>query len=149
MSNQGVQGHSEPHMYNQYVIFAVGDVLRQQQFKAWALDNKIGFKELVGSYKGVVEHSFIMNYETFLSKPLELWEFIKQEESVLILEKGVYLGGGKWYRPAYLRYFDVAMETKRGPTMRWRQVNREYALAQDSWTYDPSQELYFVAEEEK
>lgn len=148
MSNQGVQGHSEPHWYQQYVIFAVDDKIREQQFKAWALDLKLGFKELVGCYKGVTETSFIMNYETFLSRPLELWEFIKNQESVLILEKGVYLGGGKWYRPAYLRYYDVAMNTHRGPTMRWRQVNREYALAQDSWTYDPDQGLYFVAEEE-
>lgn len=134
----GVWGHSSPSHWDTYVVFCVGnDLVKEAAFRQWAHASNIGFKSLVGCYKGQTENSFIVNHKHFR----EVLPWIKREESVLILGANENMGGGKSMRPAKLVFLEDNTEQDLG---YFREVGREYALAQDAWTYDPQTCKYWV-----
>jgi hypothetical protein len=154
--SSGVWGYSTPSAYDSYVIFCVGhEIARQAAFKAWALANGIGFKSLLGSYKGQSETSFMVNDKQFFA--CDRWW--ADQETILRLSP-LYRNGTLYgtreaalWRPSMVRsaFGDDLFVQVKGPepigTMR--EVTREYALAQSCWTYDPQSGLYWVAEQRK
>lgn len=158
----GVQMHSGDTKWQPYVIFEVGyDKLVQQQFKAWALNNSIGFKELVGSYKGQVAASFIVKASDL--KTIASTGWLGREESILYLDPCYAPASMKPHnkRPACLLYGygkatlfeDLALMHQLGERVDgqivelgdWQQVSKDEAFKHDGWTFDPSNNTYWVA----
>lgn len=140
----GVCTHSSAEAFNAYVIFCVGnDIAREAAFKAWAADNGIHVKSLIGSYNGVSERSFMVNYQD----AVRCWDWYSNEETVLGLAPlwdpvhNRMLGS----RPASLIYIsDYSVANKK--IGFFTEQSKEYALAQPSYTFDPSTGKYWVAE---
>jgi len=131
----GIWGWSTPTAYEKYMIFCVGNnIAKESAFRAWAVSNEIGFKNLQGRYKGTEERSFIVNRRN----EAKVYPWFANEESVLYLSEMVR---GR-NRMAALHYLDDRPDALLGP---WREVDRSYALKQDAWTYDPSADQYWVA----
>lgn len=159
----GLQPYSGSHMWEPYIIFEVGhDKVTQQAFKSWALDQEVGFRELVGSYRGQVAASFIINARSFPEVLRRGW--CDREESVLYLEACYAPASGKSYtkRRASLLYGrgnredykDLWLITEIDPEYQaegvrefigdWHEVGREQAMRHDGWTFDPSTGKYYV-----
>lgn len=153
----GVQPWSSPE---QYVLFSIDrpdagylwspSVTNADRFDEWLSGNaiQIGFKRLVGCYKGQQEPAWIINARDWRALAASGW--IDGQESVLHL--GAWENGG---RPAHLYY--STRWTSFGPPIAGRsgtpeflgafkQATKAYALKQDAWTLDPTTHEYFVAE---
>jgi len=131
----GIWGHSSPIGANHYVIFAVGDdYITNAALKGWLFGHGIGFKPLLGSYKGKTEQSYITNYENL--SHLFAIGVLKGQESILVLGPCNSLDG----RPASLMYLNPEGNAliKRQDLGLFRSVSKTAAMAQDGWTYDPS-----------
>lgn len=130
--SSGIWAQSSPAAYEDYVIFCVGqEPTRIAAFKSWA-SGRFGFKSLVGCYKGQMEQSFIVNAKHL--PEIEAW--IVEEESIL------YLGSNpRGARIATLKYLD-GREEPLGYFVAL--IGRDYALARESWTYDPTTDEYYV-----
>jgi hypothetical protein len=131
----GVWGHSSETATEQYVIFCI-DVKTPEDhahFKHWLTGHSIGFKSLIGSYKGLVEPAYIVNgrdmqevYDT---------ELLLRQESVLHL--GIQNSSGR--RPAILVYQEFEQ------SIGWfHDAPRHEAVNQEGWTFDPSTGLYYI-----
>lgn len=162
-AHTGLQPYSGSHMWEPYIIFEVGyDKLRQQQFKAWALDRSVGFKELVGSYKEQVATSFIINARAFPEVLRHGW--LDREESVLYLDACYAPISGKSYTKRRARllygrgdredYKDLWLLTEIDPEYElamvaefigdWQEVGHDEAMKLDAWTFDPSTNKYYT-----
>lgn len=128
-----VWGHSGSTGFDNFIIFCVGYNLRKvMAFRSWATDAEISFKNLIGCYNGTMEYSFIVKADDFIH--VEPWT--ANQESVL------WLGhcDARDRRPAKLIY-QTGYEESLGLMQSCR---RETALAQQSWTFDPSTNYYFI-----
>jgi predicted alpha/beta hydrolase len=148
MATSGVQGWSTPTPYDEFIIFCVGnDIARESAFRAWAAENKIGFKNLIGAYKGVTERSFIVNAKNGLS----CWQWYAKEESILRLSS-MYRADPK---TGLMRLYGTRLATlifihnKLTPYLdfgHFIQVPRELALSKDAWTLDTTDNTYWITE---
>lgn len=115
------------------MIFCVGqNQILVSAFRAWATAGGIPFKSLKGSYRGRIEDSFIVAATNFP----KVRKWADEQESVL------HLGpcDARDRRPATLIY----QQGGREHLGLFRACGRNEALARSSWTYDPTQDLYFV-----
>lgn len=98
-------------------------------------------KMCVGSYKGVMEYSFILTEHDFVHYVADS-DFIRDQESVLECEDGHY---GEVY--ASLRYLEYGMRGGKPEHLGiLKSVDKDVALAQDAWTYRPDLNEYFITE---
>ncbi len=96
---------------------------------------KIPYKSLKGKYKGKEENCFIAPL-----KPMrDLATLLSDQDSALVLSP-VQANG---FRDAFLHVQEGRQVL---PLGIFKPVPKEYAIAQESWTYDPEQDEYFVAE---
>lgn len=132
----GVSVWSTPEGHSSYVIFCLGNnPEREAAFARFAKSHGIPYKALKGSYKGVEENSFISNSDHWP----EIKGWVWGEESVLLLGPANEYGAG---RSASLLF---AATGEMQPLGTFKQVPEEYALRQEAWTFDPTQNAYFVA----
>ncbi len=130
-----VWGHSSPQGFEAYIIFCVGtDKKNIQAFRRWAKKEHLNYKSLVGCYLGQRESSFITNARNY--SHIEHW--ITSQDSIL------YLGScdARDRRPAILCYKD-GREDYLGKLVS---VSADVAHQQHSWTYDPTQDTYFICQ---
>lgn len=125
----GIHGHS---MARSFIIFSVKF---PDRFIRWALYSEMGFKPLRGCYERKIESAFITN-EKHLPKVLP---FLGGEKTVLFLRD--YNAGN--IPRAYLK--DMASGDVEDLGL-FSPANESYALTRSSWTYDPSQRMYFVTD---
>lgn len=138
----GVWPTSSPVAFDEYAVFCVGNnKVREAAFKAWAVAHGIGFKELVGAYKGVTETSFIVNVKSLprIMRDVRL----DGEESILLL--GPRYREGRMHGDRLARLWFPA-ENRTVPIGHFREASKAYAMSRDGWTFDPSDETYWVAE---
>jgi len=146
----GVWATSTPAFWkSSYVIFALDDVTPQGEryFEAFAQEAGIGYKRLLGSYKGVQETAWIVNAKAFELLPRR---FTQKQESLLLLAAPVRdPRAGKLVatrsctvRPATLVFADGS----KVDLGHFRETPAAEALKRDAWTFDPSQRAYFVAD---
>jgi len=136
--------------YQRFVIFEVGDKVRQQAFKAWALEQKLGFKELIGKWKGQQAASFIV--EDTSTNRIKLAYWLIGQEAILVLGPAwrydPAVGTNRLFgnRLAQLEWLDSDGYQVREieAAGKFQAVGREQALAGDSWTYDPVTEAYYI-----
>lgn len=100
------------------------------------LSHSIPVKELVGSYKGKEERSFISPAIRYGA--IKNLGILAAQESVLFLNK-LHRGLG---RSAWLYYIAEDRGVDLGD---FRAVSEDIAKASDGWTFDPSTDQYFVA----
>lgn len=142
LRGSGVSGHSSDGFWAEYCIYSVGnDKIIDAAFKTWCLHNRIGFKELVGSYKGETESSFISLAANMPALIAAGW--LEGQESVLHLGNPKNFGGGKFKRPATLVFMADDSRVSLG---MFRQTSRELALKADGWSFDPSNSTYWICE---
>jgi len=129
-----------------YVVFSIDNVTEMRTLKRFlkVVDTAKAMKKMegdmklcIGSYKGVMEQSFIMRQDDFEAFVVPNG-FVQNQESFLILEYGhkdVVYASLLWN------------ESKRHePIGRMVEVSHKKALRQDAWTYRPDLNAYFVAE---
>ena len=129
-----------------YVIFSIDnvhDVHALAQF-SHHLDMKRAMQKLsgnvvlaIGSYKGVMEQSFILLRDDF-DLVVRGSDWIKNQESVLHVEdgyKGVVYGALEYLATGTTEHIGVM-----------REVSQTEAMLHDGWTYRPDLNKYFIAE---
>jgi hypothetical protein len=136
----GVQPWSSPE---QFVIFSHDATYGHSDELAFYLQARdIGFKALVGCYKGTKEPAWIVNARDWRQIAASGW--IDGQESVLHL--GPYDNGSR----AAALYYGQRQEGASADTAHWigrfHQEAKAYALKQDAWTFDPSTGDYYVAD---
>ncbi len=119
---------------NQYVVFASS--YHETVIRHFFKENKIGFKQLIGSYKGIREDSYIINKKYL--KAIERAGFLHAEESILLL--GETLGHNR--RRARLHFLNSLKPDEDIGVLR--AVVKDEALAQDNWSYRPDLDTYFI-----
>lgn len=141
-SGAGVQPWSSPEQYVIFSIDSVGDLSYQspEGFDGWLSAAGIGFKRLLGCYKGEQEPAWIINARDWRKLAASGW--IDGQESVLHL--GAWANGG---RPATLYYGErIDGHIRFIEAGTFRLTTKRHALAQEGWTFDPSTTEYYVAE---
>lgn len=120
----------------QYVVFSIdgeSDWQRRLTFEQFLADRSIGFKQVIGSYKGVQEHAWIINARDWAE--IREWQPFEFQESILHL--------GPWHqgsltqaagREATLAFADQGQSDIRLGT--FQQVSKALALSLDAWTLD-------------
>ena len=99
-------------------------------------------KMCVGSYKGVMEYSFILKEVDFVHYVSDS-DFIRDQESVLVIEDGHY---GETY--ASLHFLEYGIRGGKPQHLGLiKSVDKDTALSQDAWTYRPDLNEYFITEE--
>lgn len=129
----GSQPWSSPE---QYVIFSIDDEsieATRDKFTEYLAKLNVSAKPVEGSYKGKIEHSWIVNARDWTWVALS--GYLEYQESVLHL--GVWRNGG---RQAVLYYADHRVQ----PIGNFVQTTKTYALKQDAWTRDGTD--YFICE---
>ncbi|MFG6605259.1 hypothetical protein ACGYLM_01430 [Sulfitobacter sp. 1A10445] len=117
-----------------YFIYCVGqDLIKQKAFTAWAYNNEVGCKPLLGMYKGQSEQSYISNWKDY--KKINPW--LVSEESILIL--GACNSDNE--PKASLFYLQSNEYVDLG---HLKSVPRDEALLQDAWTFDPFTQNYYI-----
>jgi len=143
----GIQGWSTPSPYIECLIFCVGNNIgKESAFRAWAAEKGIGFKNLMGSYKGVSERSFLIAYED--SGTCQFW--FRNEETVLHLSS-MYRKNDKGLMQMFGARKATLLDPKGGKVADLgilRIVTPEYALKQDNWTLDISRGTYWTTEKQ-
>lgn len=140
IKNSGVCTHSADNFWQDYAVFSVGDHgVNDGAFIAYCKDNNLPFKPLEGSYKGVKETSFIMPRKSYERALKDGW--LVGQESVLLLSTPHSLGGGQSYRDATLLFLETGDTLALG---HFVPRHKDYALAQEAWTFDPATGTYFV-----
>lgn len=140
--DSGVWGHSGERGSDSYVIFAIDDQspAAGAHFRNFMVAQGIGFKPLIGSYKGVIEQSYIIN--------LNDWPTVLDTAAVKNQESILFLGActSRDRRPAELVYLLDGIPAEGLGT--FRSVPEAEAKAQDSWTYCPQMKEYFICKHE-
>jgi hypothetical protein len=99
------------------------------------------FKTLVGSYKGVMEYSFLCDRVDF-DKHILLSSFVDNQESFLSLS---YTSNGRTAPRALANLW----HPKTGPTTsigEFKETTKREAMGYEGWTYDPALNKYFIVE---
>lgn len=131
MIARDVRASSSP---DEYFVFCVGtDPVKQGEFKRWAYAEDIGIKPLIGSYRGQLEHSFIANMNDF--DRIKPW--LNLQESVLLLGSANHWN----VREASMKYLATDSTELIG---RLKSVTPLEAVRNDSWTYDPYTNQFFI-----
>ena len=124
-----------------YVVFSIDDVNDVHKLSKFlhhvsvleAMQKTKGRMQVcIGSYKGMLEQSFIMHEEDFH----HVSAYVKNQESFLYLSDG-----HKGVVYAELRYSN-------GETVQLGQVkavSKDEAMQHDAWTYRPDMNIYWVA----
>ena len=119
---------------NQYIVFS--SCYHETVIKHFFNENQIGFKQLIGSYKGTMEDSYIINKKYL--KAIERAGFLYAEESILLLGEDL----GKNRRRATLHFMNAFKPDQDIGILR--AVVKDEALAQDNWSYRPDLDTYFI-----
>lgn len=131
-------GHSSSIGSRAFVIFCVGqDIRKVAAFRIWATSENIGFKSLKGCYNGQTEDSFIVA----LTDYPKVTPWTDGEDSVLVLGSC----DARDRRPARLMFNDGSSHH----LGLFHSCSREEALKRQSWTYDPTQNTYFICSKYK
>jgi hypothetical protein len=129
-----------------YVIFSVDnvqDVRTLAQFshhldmKRAMQKTKDSVKTCIGSYKGVMEQSFIMSRDDF-DLVVRGTKWVENQESILHVEdghRGVVYGALEYLADGTTEHIGVL-----------REVSQSEAIQHDGWTYRPDLNKYFIAE---
>jgi hypothetical protein len=129
-----------------YVIFSIDNVQDVHALAQFShhLDMKRAMQKLsgnvvlaIGSYKGVMEQSFILLRDDF-DLVVRGTDWIKDQESVLHVEdgyKGVVYGALEYLSTGTTEHIGVM-----------REVSQTEAMLHDGWTYRPDLNKYFIAE---
>jgi hypothetical protein len=129
-----------------YVIFSVDnvqDVRTLAQFshhldmKRAMQKTKDSVKTCIGSYKGVMEQSFIMSRDDF-DLVVRDSQWIKDQESILHIEDG---NAGKVYGE-----LEFLVDGSRQYLGQVSEVSQDEAMQHDGWTYRPDLNKYFIVE---
>jgi hypothetical protein len=129
-----------------YVIFSVDnvqDVRTLAQFshhldmKRAMQKTKDSVKTCIGSYKGVMEQSFIMSRDDF-DLVVRGTKWVENQESILHIEDG---HGGVVY--GALEYLATGTTEHLGVV---REASQVEAMQHDGWTYRPDLNKYFIVE---
>lgn len=130
-------------------IFAVGDD------KADAFERDMTFaglklKRVVGAYKGQTEVSFVTPLDTLYAATASGW--LDGQESILVLSSRPLVEGrvAGWRDAALLFLLPDGRPDPQKPAVplgRFVAANQATALAQDAWTFDPSEDMYYVTRE--
>ena len=105
-------------------------------------NNNIGFKRVVGRYKGHDETPFVIDLDTLYapSVPIEgLNKFVKDQESMLLVQ------GKREGLPERLCVL-IFVDSRPSIYGHWRQVSKKAAEKGDSFTFDPLTGSYWVAD---
>jgi hypothetical protein len=130
LNEGGVRPSSRPH---EYFIYCVGqDPDRISDFLSYCIEHDIGVKPLYGQYKGQTEESFISNWKDY--EQIKPW--LNLQESILFL----YPANIRGHRKGKLVYMDGSEES----VGYLREVTRQLAITQPSWTYDPYLDTYYI-----
>ena len=127
-----------------YVIFSVMlgndtmvDMLAHEAARDYLINKGISLKELEGSYKGNKELSFIVSQDHM--EDVQALAKYHNQESIMLLKShkhGLY--------KASLHYLKELLHEDIGYL---RQVTKEIALQQDCYSYDKTQDAYFICTE--
>lgn len=113
----------------QYVVFSIdneSDWQARLTFEQFLADRSIGFKAVLGSYKGVEEHSWVVNSRDW---PLiRDWQPFEFQESILHL--------GAWDKGARKASLYYAGNPSLTPIGWFQQVSAGYAKRTGNWTLD-------------
>lgn len=130
----GVWSSSSPE---QYVIFSLDPSARLSDLYGW-----IGFKGLRGSWQGIEEASFIVNARDWP----KVRDFALKQDCVLHL--------GPAYEPAHGPYKGYVRCARKATLFsqnggqevigRFVPCSEGYARKQEGWTYDPTENQYYV-----
>lgn len=105
--------------------------------------NNAQYKRVQGVYDGAPENAFLVRVNDPEHGAMDFHNIVLmartyEQESILLLGE-LYNG----FRQAYLYFVDPRTFEHIG---RFRAVSESYAKACDAYTYDPSQDQYFVAD---
>lgn len=108
---------------------------RTTLLRKYLKERNVPFKELLGSYKGTQEHSFLV---------VDTIENVLQYAKRFAQESILAVDSDRQAELVFVPYFHVpyTSEVKLGT---FQQVTREEARAQDAWTYDPTENKYWIA----
>ncbi len=127
-----------------YVLFSIDNVTNTHTLAKFLrhMDTQIvmgktqGYLvQCVGSYKGKMEASFILNEKDYVDHVLPL-EFTNKQESVLYLD-----GDDGWLATSYDPFLGEATDI----LGYMEQVSKKKALKSDGFTYRPDLNAYWVA----
>lgn len=117
-----------------YMIFASN--LSEFEVHKILSNMNLPYKKLHGKYNGKEETSYITNLAK--GRDLVLTSVLDRQESVLVLGEVDTSG----FRKAYLHTPDTSVYD----IGYFKPVTKDYAEQQNGYTYDPTQDQYFVAE---
>lgn len=141
--DSGVWGHSGAHGSASYIIFAIDDtsIAGGAQFRDWMTQHKIGFKALIGCYKGVTEQSYIINAND--------WAAVYETRACALQESILELGPctARDKRPAKLIYQDWVKRPAEDIGFI-QSVPEVEAKEYNSWSYDPQSKQYFICKQD-
>jgi hypothetical protein len=99
------------------------------------------FKTLVGSYKGVMEYSFLCDRVDF-DKHILLSNFVDNQESFLDMS---YTSNGRTAPRALAKlWYPTGNQTV--PIGEFKETTKREAMDYEGWTYDPTLNKYFIVE---
>jgi len=139
-TDQGITEHSTDE---RYVIVAIDrqTKLGKQVFEAWLKSENIGFKPLLGKYKGTVEYSYIINVRNWIK--VRDSGFVSNQTSVLYLWSHAYgfADYGIDARKATLYNTATGFGADLGPFVA---INADELKDYDDWSFDISTDTYYV-----
>lgn len=140
-TDEGIVGHSSDE---RYVIVAIDrqTKLGKQVFEAWLKDLNIGYKPLLGKYKGEVQYSYIVNARDW--KVVRMSGFVSRQESILYLWPHAYgyVEYGIDARKATLYDLATHEAIDLGPFIA---VNTsEIDTVYKDWSYDINHDQYYA-----
>lgn len=131
---------TEQRLDNDYIIFSIDnedDPLKREQFELRLTKLGIGFKPLLGSYKGEQENSYIINAQHLAW--LEASPYIMRQESILFLFKEKDARGK---RKASLGWLKNGLTVAFQAAGWFGSTTKQKALSGDAWTLD--KDTYYV-----
>ena len=136
--NPGIALHSGSSDYEIFRIFAVSSLLKAAEFRAWALDRRMRFKSLLGSWEGVQEPCFII-YEGDTG---EAYPWFADQKATLHLGPAYREGRRHGSRVATTYWAGPDGTVTETPCGLFVDAPRDWAILQDSWTFDPTRNAF-------
>lgn len=151
----GIQSHSKAFPWESFVIFAIDAASNGKdasqtvrgvvQFKLWCAERGIGMKELIGSYAGTTEPSFIVSEADFRTHAIgDVWCMGQESFLVHLSAKQEPHKPNAGFRMVQL-FYPATGELV--PLGRWECISGDKARTLSAWTYDPSDGLFWAASE--
>ena len=123
-------------MTNQDEYFVFASSYHETVIRDFFNDNDIGFKQLIGSYKGTTEDSYVVNMKWLTY--VEQAGLLDGEDSILLLSESL----GQNRRRAKLRFLNASKPDEDLGILR--AVVKEEAMKREVWSYRPDLDTYFV-----